>query len=203
VDIETIERCFQEGDRQAELDEARDAIPSPCPHSIGTDACHWWTRGYSYKARAIIIHREKARADAAEAKAARLEAAAVGIFELPDKDGRVECFANCDQFRALREALADSGGNERVEIVERDYDALRELFDLNPSAAYSRADAAEARERAVNERAARLEAALSALVAHLDGYDLNFCLQEENETNRLIAKAREALADGGEKGGAT
>ena len=46
-----------------------------------------------------------------------LLAACDGIFELPDKDGRVEAFANCEQFRALYAAVARARRSEQQKPI--------------------------------------------------------------------------------------
>src|SRR5262245_54796441 len=61
------ETAFMAGKTKHEFDDANNAH-TECPHDAGTNARHWWTRGYSYSARML-------RAMEAEADAARLRAA--------------------------------------------------------------------------------------------------------------------------------
>lgn len=48
----SLDTVFRSGDKQAEIDWDNDA-KTECAYADGTPERHWWTRGYSYKWRAL------------------------------------------------------------------------------------------------------------------------------------------------------
>src|SRR5262245_57906499 len=81
------ETAFMAGKTKHEFDDANNAH-TECPHDAGTNARHWWTRGYSYSARML-------RAMEAEADAARLRAALEMVEYVPDAAEGMEGWKYC------------------------------------------------------------------------------------------------------------
>lgn len=88
--LTTMDTIFLAGERQADFNWDKEEPLSVCPYDEDTQERHWWTRGYSYKWRAL-------RALKAEANAARLEARLA--------EAEANYYAACDEIVKLEEKI--------------------------------------------------------------------------------------------------